>query len=270
MSERLYPFGYGTRLVTIDVLEASLKPHHHPEVLRRVMNFIRHQGGKFGIGSSFRATGAQPDRPGFAPEGKSFHQRQRFPSGSWVTAIDWVVVNPGYVHRAPRWEEVPAQGQALSLQYGYHMNVGTPGSKGAESWHGQPIELDDWESWVAAGRPDIQANYPIVLWEPRPQPPQPPVPPTQPTTRGITVQFTSRHLKQGATGNDVKFFQRQLNDIAGQGLLLDGSYGAKTTSAVRNWQGFFKKTSSVELLTVNGELDALTQQSIVEVSLLSA
>jgi len=270
MTERLYPFGYGTRLVTLDVIRKSLEPHHHPEVLRRVMNFIEHQGGKFGVGSSFRSTGAQPNRPGFAPEGKSFHQKQKFPSGLWVVAIDWVVVNPGYVHRAPRWEEVPQQGSALAMGYGYHMNVGKPGEKGAESWHGQPVEIDDWLSWVNAGRPEVFSPYPITVSPPRPQPPQPPVPPTQPNTKGILVNFTSRLLAQGATGNDVKFFQRQLNDVAGQGLLLDGFYGAKTTNAVKNWQLFFKKTSDGLPMIPNGQLDALTQQSIVEISLISA
>lgn len=84
------------------------------------------------------------------------------------------------------------------------------------------------------------------------------------------MKFTSRHLIEGSTGNDVKFFQRQLNDIAGQGLLLDGFYGAKTATAVKNWQTFFKKTSDGKPLIVNGQLDALTQQSIVEISLISA
>ena len=93
---------------------------------------------------------------------------------------------------------------------------------------------------------------------------------SQPDTKGNIVQFTSRNLAEGATGSDVKFFQRQLNDIAGQGLLLDGYYGPKTTQAVKNWQSFFKKTSDGKVLIVDGKLGALTQQSIIEVSLLSA
>ena len=270
MPETLYPLGYGTRLVTLDVIKATLKPYMHPEAFRRAINFIEHQGGKFGVGGAYRPAGAQPDKPGFAPEGKSFHQAQPFPSGNFYVAIDWVVVNPGYVHRSPRWEEVPQQGSALALNYGYHFNVGAPGKPGSEPWHGQPLEVDGWQTWVNAGRPDLQYNYPITVSAPRPQPPQPPVPPTQPPTKGIIVQFGSRELGLGAVGPDVKFYQRQMNDIAGQGLLLDGHLGPKSVQAIKNWQGFFKKTSDGKLLTVNGRLDALTQQSIIEVSLLAS
>ena len=68
MSEVLYPMGYGTRLVTFDVLRNTFEPFMHPEAARRGFNFILHQGGKFGIGGGYRPPGAQPDRPGFAPE----------------------------------------------------------------------------------------------------------------------------------------------------------------------------------------------------------
>ena len=270
MSEVLYPMGYGTRLVTFDVLRNTFEPFMHPEAARRGFNFILHQGGKFGIGGGYRPPGAQPDRPGFAPEGKSFHQRQKFPSCEAYAAWDMIVVNPGYPHRAPFWNEVPMQGTQLAFDYGWHMNVGKPGVLGAEPWHAQPIELDGWQTWMNTGQKDLQKDYPIKVFTPRQQPPQPPIPPTQPDTKGNIVQFTSRNLAEGATGSDVKFFQRQLNDIAGQGLLLDGYYGPKTTQAVKNWQSFFKKTSDGKVLIVDGKLGALTQQSIIEVSLLSA
>lgn len=81
------------------------------------------------------------------------------------------------------------------------------------------------------------------------------------------MQFNSRDLAEGAVGPDVKFYQRQLNEIAGQGLLLDGHYGAKTTQAVKNWQSFFKTTSDGQVLVADGQLGAKTQQSIIEVSL---
>lgn len=258
MSETLYPIFYGTRLVTFDVLQQTFEPKAHPEAARRLFNFILHQGGKFGIGSGWRLT--QPALPGFAPDGKSFHQDQKFPSGTYYAAWDLVVVNPGGKHRAPTWDEVPVQGQKLALDYGVHMNVGRPGVRGSESWHIQPVELDGWDTWVDRGRPDLERNYPIVILSPRPQPPQPPVPPIQPPTQGVKVDFNSRYLREGAVGNDVKFFQRQMNELAGQGLLLDGHYGPRTTEAVRNWQRFFK-------LTVDGELGPITQRSIIEVSL---
>lgn len=270
MSKVLYPFGYGTRLVNLETIKDYLRFRMHPEAFRRAINFIEHQGGKFGPGGARRESGAQPNKPGFAAEGKSFHQDQKFPSGLYYTAIDWVVVNPGYKHRTPTWEEVPKQGSLAAIHYGYHMNVGAPGEKGAESWHGQPIELDGWQTWVNAGRPDLQYDYPLALVTPRPQPPQPPVPATQPATSEITMQIKSRILKEGSVGNDVKFFQRQLNDIAGQSLLIDGYYGSKTKSSVINWQKFFKKTSDGFVLSPNGELDELTQKSIIEVSLLTA
>ena len=270
MAETLYPIGYGTRLVTFDVLRNTFEPHMHPEAARRGFNFILHQGGKFGIGGGYRPPGTQPNKPGFAPEGKSFHQAQNFGSCVGYAAWDMVVVNPGYVHRSPLWEEVPQQGSQLAIDYGWHMNVGAPGIKGSEPWHAQPIELDGWQSWFDNGSKDLQKNYPIKVFTPRQQPSQPPIPSTQPDTKETFVQFKSRNLLEGSTGSDVKFFQRQLNDIAGQGLLLDGYYGPKTTQAVKNWQLFFKKTSDGKPLIVDGKLGALTQQSIIEVSLLKS
>lgn len=259
--ETLYPIFYGTRLVTFDVIEATFKPRMHPEAWRRFANFFLHQGGKFGPGGGYRAT--QPVKPGFAEPGKSFHQLQHFPSGDFYSALDVVVVNPGYVHRAPRWEEVPKQGTYLAEQYGLHANVDPP----PEPWHMQGIEVDGWQRWVNMGRPDLVYNRPILITAPRPQPPQPPVPSNPVQTKEITVQVQSRNLVEGCVGPDVKFFQRQMNDLAGQGLLLDGHYGPRTTEAVTNWQKFFKKTSDGRPLTVDGKLGPHTQQSIFEISL---
>ena len=261
MSETLYPIFYGTRLVPLQTIIDTFEPNAHPEAFRRLINFLQHHGGRFGVGSGYRAPGKQPDgNPGFAPPGKSFHEGQQFPSGRYYAAWDLVVVNPGHKHRTPKKEEVPLQGQKLSFDYGLHINVGIPGKRGFEPWHIQPVEIDGWGSWVYNGRPEIRANYPIVVNAPRPQPQQPPVPPTQPTTMEIKVEFNSRYLKLGSVGNDVKFFQRQLNEIAGQGLLLDGYYGPKMVESVMNWQRFFN-------LTVDGELGSKTQQSIIEISL---
>lgn len=259
--ETLYPIFYGTRLVTFDVLRNTFTPHIHPESAERGFNFILHHGGKFGIGSGYRAPGMQPNAGGFAPPGESFHEGQRYPSGLFYVAWDMVVVNPGYPHRAPLRNEVPVQGSQLAINYGMHMNVGTPGQPGFESWHMQPTELDGYRSWVNAGRPDLNYGYKYVVSNPRPQPPQPPVPPTQPPAKGIIVEFNSRYLKEGAVGTDVKFYQKQFNDISGQGLLLDGHYGPKMTQSVLNWQRQFG-------LTQDGELGPKTQQSIIEIALL--
>jgi hypothetical protein len=257
--DTLYPIYYGTRLVTFDELRNVFEPHMHPEAAIRGFNFILHHGGKFGIGGGRRTS--QPDAPGFAPAGKSFHQDQQFPSGLFYVAWDMVVVNPGYPHRAPLRDEVPTQYSQPAIDYGMHMNVGTPGTKGFEPWHMQPIELDGYDVWVRHGCQDLRYGYPIVISTPRPQPPQPPVSPAlPPVTKGIIVQFASRNLVEGCIGPDVKFFQRQMNEIAGQGLIIDGDYGQKTTQAVKNWQTFFK-------LTVDGKLGAQTQKSIIEISL---
>ena len=259
MTDTLYPIFYGMRLVTFDVLVNTFEKHLHPEAARRGFNFIHHQGGKFGIGSGYRRPGTQPNKAGFAPPGNSFHEGQQFPSGLYYVAWDMVVVNPGYVHRSPRWEEVPIQGTQLAKDYGIHMNVGKPPR--GEPWHEQPVELDGHGRWVSAGRPDLRVDYPIVISSPRPQPPQPPVPEPDPITpKGIVVNFTSRYLKEGSVGTDVKFYQRQMNEVGGQGLILDGHYGSKTTRAVKNWQTFFG-------LTVDGEAGPKTQQSIIEISL---
>lgn len=264
MTDVLYPMFYGTRLVTFDVLRNTFEPRMHPEAARRGFNFILHHGGKFGIGGGYRPPGTQPNATGFAPPGSSFHEGQPFPPGLLYVAWDMVVVNPGYVHRSPRWSEVPVQGTQLALDYGVHMNVGTPGTAGSEAWHMQPVPLDGHGTWVNQGRPDIKKDYPIVINAPRPQPPQPPVPPTSPVTQEFIVNFNSRNLVEGSVGPDVKFFQRQLNEIAGQGLILDGHYGAKTTQAVKNWQNFFKVSP------IDGNLGAVTQASIIEVSLKAA
>lgn len=263
--ETLYPIFYGTRLVTFDILKATFSPRMHPECWRRLENFLLHQGGKFGIGGGWRLT--NPTKPGFAPDGMSFHQSQEFPSGLYYSAVDLVVVNPGYPHRAPLWSEVPAQGTQLALDYGVHCNVGTPGQAGSESWHMQPVEIDGYVRWVFAKKPDLQPNYPIRLGSPRPQPPQPPTNPNPIETKAIMAQFATRTLKEGCVGPDVKWLQKVLNDVAGQGLLLDGDFGPRTTQAVKNWQSFFKETSDGKPLVADGIAGALTQQSMVEVSM---
>lgn len=260
MSDTLYPIFYGTRMVDFETLEATFKPKMHPEAWRRAAAFIKHHNGLFGIGGGWRPVGGQPDKPGFAKEGESFHQSQQFPSGKYYAAFDMVCVNPGGTHRAPAWNEVPVQGSVNAVIFGFHMNV-DQGAK-PESWHGQPIELDGWRSWVNAGRPDIQADYPIAIaTPPLPPVPQPPVPENPVQTEGVIVQVQSRNLIEGTSGTDVKFFQRILNDVAGQGLLLDGGYGPKTTTAVKNWQTVFG-------LKADGQMGPKTQQSLIEQALL--
>jgi hypothetical protein len=146
----LYPHGYGRSLVTLDRLRELHHPDKmHPEFARRLFAWIEAQGGQIGIGGSWRDDGSQPDKPGFAPEGKSFHQYQRFASGLIkFAAVDLVARNGTDVHRSPSWDEVPAQGTADAERWRVHCNVST------EAWHMQPIEIDGYATWLAAGSPD--------------------------------------------------------------------------------------------------------------------
>jgi hypothetical protein len=171
----LYPTGYGRSLLDIDALFAR---HHvdkmHPEYARRLRAWIVAQGGHIGIGGSWRDTGSQPDKPGFAPEGKSFHQYQRFASGLVAfAAVDLVARNGDKIHRAPYWSEVPEQGGTEAAKWGVHCNIdkgGNPGAPGTESWHMQPIEIDGWATWMGDGSPDPVANYPLPT-DPDPEEP---------------------------------------------------------------------------------------------------
>jgi len=177
-----YPHGYGRTLLDIDALFAR---HHvdkmHPEFCRRLRAWLIAQDGQIGIGGSWRDTGSQPSKPGFAPEGKSFHQYQRFASGLVAfCAVDLVARNGTNVHRAPTWNEVPAQGSAEATAWGVHCNIGS------ESWHMQPVlrigdydGIDGWGGWITTGSPDPVAAYPLPT-DPKPEPPKPTPDPEEP------------------------------------------------------------------------------------------
>ncbi len=174
MPDTLYPDGYGTRLVTMAELRAHHEPHMHPEYARRLFPWIESQGGLIGIGGGFRKTGEQPDKPGFAPEGQSFHQPQQWPDApGCYAAVDLVARNPGKIHRSPTWAEVPNRGNADTVAWGLHCNVYP-----SEAWHMQPIEISGWKSWVAKGRPSLRADYPLP-GAAQPLPPVQPAPPQE-------------------------------------------------------------------------------------------
>lgn len=162
----LYPIGYGTQLVTMSQLRAAHENHMEPEFARRLFNWLEAQGGAIGIGGGRRLV--QPDKPGFAPPGMSFHQDQIFHDGTtWYSAVDLVHVNPGKVHRAPTVAECPQQGTAEASRWGVHINT-------SESWHMQAVPQDGYQSWVNVGRPRPDPNYTIPGHEPGPLPPLPP------------------------------------------------------------------------------------------------
>ena len=202
----LFPSGYGTTMVDIDEL---FKRHHeakmHPEYARRLRAWLIAQGGRVGIGGSWRAS--QPAKPGFAPEGKSFHQSQSFSSGVVAfCAVDLVVAVPGKKHRAPTWDEVPKKGSQEAKKWGLHCNVTKP----SEPWHIQPIEIDGYGSWVRAGRKDFGST---------PTPPAPAGP-----------KYPGQPLRLGSKSEAVKHVQRVV------GATQDGDYGAATERRVKAWQ----------------------------------
>lgn len=206
----LYPHGYGTRMVPIDELfTRSQVDKMHPEYARRLRAWIIAQRGRIGIGGAWRPAGGQPDKPGFAPEGRSFHQTQRFRSGiEAFCAVDLVAVNHGRVHRSPTWDEVPRKGSTEAKQWGLHCNV-----KG-EPWHMQPIEIDGYLTWTLRLRPEPAGNYPL------------------PETR--------RTLKRGDAGPDVRMAQHIMATKASQPVKVDGDFGRQTETAVINIQRFFQ------------------------------
>jgi hypothetical protein len=153
----LYPDGYGTAKLSLDQMKLKHGIKMHPEFAKRFFAYIESKGGAIGVGGGWRST--QPDKPGFAPAGKSFHQDQRFASGRIAyAAVDLVHVNPGKVHRSPTWAEC-----ADAPTYGLHTFIT------GEPWHIQCIEMRGWQTWVNAGRPDPQ---PFTLPGAQPDPPE--------------------------------------------------------------------------------------------------
>lgn len=208
----LFPTGYGTTMVDIDEL---FRRHHqdkmHPEFVRRLRAWLISKEGRVGIGGSWRA--AQPAKPGFAPEGRSFHQSQRFADGQeWFCAVDLVHVNPGKVHRSPTWGEVPKQGTAAVKAFGVHCNVD------GEPWHMQPVEIDGWGGWSSSGRKHPVAGYPLeTVSMPAPGP-------------ALVFAYPGSPLRRGSKGDAVRLVQAKV------GATPDGDFAAVTDRRVREWQ----------------------------------
>lgn len=225
MAEVLYPWGYQRALVT----EARLKQLARWDLLEaetgdRVMAWLRSRGGQIGVGGAVRFV--QPDKAGFAPAGKSFHQLQKFKSGQEkYCAFDLVARNGANNHRSPRWAEVPKQGSGHAdiKNYGVHCNVD------GEPWHMQPIEIDGWQTWVDNGRPHPNGNFPIKGATTKPSTP------TTPTTSPPLASRTLKLATPTMRGGDVTWVQ---NFLRSQGLILsaDGVYGRQTRDRVRTWQ----------------------------------
>ena len=139
----LYPEAYGTKMTTLDSMIAKHGDKMHPEFRRRFFAYIESKDGLLGVGGGFRVT--QPNKAGFAPPGKSFHQNQKFKSGiTAYSAVDLVRLRPGGgVHMSPSWDDC-----ADAPEWMLHTFIS------GEPWHIQCIEMRGFQSWVSAGRKD--------------------------------------------------------------------------------------------------------------------
>lgn len=233
------PWGYGTAYKRLDDVRAVLLVHYHPEYIRRLLAWLTSKGGAVGIGGTWRAGGAQPDKPGFAPEGKSFHQDQAYNDGFvGACAVDLVASNGTLVHRSPRWSEVPSQGSQTAVRWGVHCNIST------EPWHMQPVEIDGWLMWWNAGRPAPVIGYPIPGETPPPTPTPTPTPPEDDQMvdaddiRNVWTAPPPELVKSGAKPENLIWFNAMLAKIGTvtdvqrrNGLKVDGSYGPLTRAA---------------------------------------
>lgn len=167
----LYPSGYNTNMISLEVMEERHGPKMHPEFRRRFFAFIEAQDGLLGVGGGWRDV--QPDRPGFAPDGKSFHQDQTFASGVvGYAAVDLVAHREGVGrHRAPTWQETET-----APLWGLHTFIKSP----PEPWHIQCTEMRGWQGWVNAGRPDPDPNFQLPDDTPQEIPPMIAIRPTHP------------------------------------------------------------------------------------------
>lgn len=237
------PFAYSTAQRTLGWLYPWLMEHHHPEYVRRLMEWLNAQDGLIGVGGGYRYV--QPTGDTFAPSGKSFHQDQHYNDGFvGACAVDLVVRNPGHVHRAPRWDEVPKQGTAESFAWGVHCNV----DQGAipEPWHMQPIEIDGWGSWFDKGCPAPRRGYPLPTDAKSVDPVSPPLAPEPDDTLEMCKMLI---IKYGGTPDanwaglysfDGGRTSAAVTSMAHAGRLVDlGARDAKSNARVtsRTWVG---------------------------------
>lgn len=245
----LYPTRYGRRLVTLE----ELRNEHsydkmHPAYRDRLFAWIEAQDGKIGIGGSWREDGSQPDKPGFAPEGKSFHQYQQFASGLIAfCAVDLVARNGSNVHRAPRWDEVPAQDTAAAELWGVHCNVRT------EPWHMQPVEIDGWKSWKDAGSPDPKGTDMLVpLVVPRR---------VYDSRNASAGRLAPNQPRQVLVGRDQVFVHVTVVDPDGSGFVSVCGNSQPTATSLVNYQTGQVNSSGAPVQTVDGRIRVTSSQA---------
>ncbi len=222
----LYPWGYARALVSMSRLKALARVElMEDEAAQRFFAYIGSKNGRMGIGGAVRFE--QPDLPGFAPNGKSFHQLQTFDDGDQkFMALDLVMRNGSNIHRSPTWSEVPAQGTKHidSWNYGVHANVT------GEPWHLQVIEVDGYDTWVYNGRNHPNSNFRI----------RGTVVPISSPSLGNVIVLGSRVLRLKSPtmyGTDVQQVQR-ICRRQGLEISIDSYYGRQTRNRVKIVQGW--------------------------------
>ena len=143
-------------------------------------------------------------------------------------------------------DNFPAQDQALRHKGLHWTDAAFYPEPGCYLWAASPGttpgELPSWcpvapvavqDRWL--GDYDVSTtfhNWPTG--QPQPAPPPPPQPPPAPQPKGITVQLLQ--LQEGNTGRTVQSLQMLLNGHGNYGLQVDGIFGPRTQSAVREYQ----------------------------------
>jgi peptidoglycan hydrolase-like protein with peptidoglycan-binding domain len=231
-----YPYGYGTGRYTMEDLRARYGENAsipmHPAFAEALFAAIEALNGQLGIGGGYRYT--QPVKPGFAPPGRSFHERQNFASGfSGYSAVDTVWTNSGGVHRSPTWAEIEAV-----KDFGLHAFIS------GEPWHVQAKNIRGYGSWLNAGRPDPDPGVVVV---PPPQPP-PDFPPNTdyrpPNDWWLFPLDTGKPTKRngdmdsGYPGH-VRYLQDVIFHYAGGDITQDGDFGPMTQGRVMDVQRRF-------------------------------
>lgn len=186
------PYRYRGTYITLRDLNAELaRSNFLRSSRRRHLALLHSRGGKLGVGGHTRVCPHPVSQASRNCE--SFHQIQEFWANLAKTATVRASTAIDYVWEdgddANDWHDVvptggvPVQGSAEARRFGIHANVGTPGSSGFESWHGQPIEIDGFRS--ATGNrshpaPYIDEHYPLPP-EHDPFPDDIDLPPQEPT-----------------------------------------------------------------------------------------
>lgn len=163
----LYPDGYASYepRLTMAQVQSRHRGKMETEYARRFFAAMEAANGLVGIGGGWRAV--QPAKPGFAPDGKSFHQTQQWKDGQLAyAAVDIVGVNARH-GEARAWME--RHGAKFGLRTFLNVNQ--------EPWHIQAIDMPaGWSAWVNLGRPNPKPRFPLPGDIPPWVPPTPPKP----------------------------------------------------------------------------------------------